>query len=115
MSENPFNFNNNNLNNFYNSDENSNDSEEENSGVLAYDEVRDIIIYYDMGEIDKKDKYLFFKNDYDKFIKKKEKIFDFFFNNNNKIKNNNIKTPTTNESSKGKKNFINVIKENFNL
>ena len=112
-------FMNNNNNNFNNnSDDNSNESEEENSGVLAYDEVRDIIIYYDMSEINKKDNSLFYKNDYEIFKKKREKILDYFFNNNinkNKNKNNNIKTPTTNESSQGKKNFINVIKENLNL
>ena len=94
------------------------DDESDNSGVLAYDEVRDIIVYYDMGDLNKKQGYLFDKGDYKNFLNtKKETYLNFFLNNNNNNENNRVlkienkkKTPPTNESSKNKKNFINIIK-----
>ena len=93
------------------------DDESENSGVLAYDEVRDIIVYYDMGDLNKKQGYLFDKDDYKYFLNtKKENYLNFFLNNNNNENNrvlkieNKKRTPPTNESSKNKKNFINIIK-----
>ena len=101
----------------------NNDDEEEsdNSGVLAYDEVRDIIVYYDMGDLKKNQNYLFEKNDYKMFLdKKKDKYLNFFFkkkenneNNNNrilKVNDNKKQTPSTNDTNKTKKTFINEIK-----
>ena len=85
---------------------------------MAYDEVRDIIVYYDMGDLNKKQGYLFDKGDYKNFLNtKKETYLNFFLNNNNNNENNRVlkienkkRTPPTNESSKNKKNFINIIK-----
>ena len=96
--------------------ENDDDDEEsDNSGVLAYDEVRDIIVYYDMGDLNKKQGFLFEKDDYKTFITgKKNSYLNFFLSNNEQnpvLKVDNKKqTPPTNETSKTKKNFINVIK-----
>jgi len=68
--------------------ENFNSENKNESGVLSYDEVRDIIVYYDMGEIERKEDFLFEKNDFEEFVKnKKKKIEKFFFDENlNKIK-----------------------------
>ena len=81
---------------------NSDDEEEsENSGVLAYDEVRDIIIYYDMRKFEKKNDYLFNKDDYKNFLfSKKEYYLNFFLNNNNN--NNNFKRNIKFENKKQK-------------
>ena len=95
---------------------NSDDEEEsENSGVLAYDEVRDIIIYYDMEKLEKKNDYLFNKDDYKNFLDlKKDFYLNFFFNNNNNI-NRNIKLENKKQKvnlidNKNKNNFINAKK-----
>ena len=91
------------------------DEESENSGVLAYDEVRDIIIYYDMGEIEKKNGYLFNKDDYKNFLYlKKDFYLNFFFNKNNNFNRNikleNKKQKVKSNDNKIKNNFINEIK-----
>ena len=84
--------------NFYNNNDDDEESED-NSGVLAYDEVRDIIVYYDMGDLVKKQGYLFQKDDYKHYLNsKKENYLNFFIN------------PYPNEKNKNKKNFINVTK-----
>ena len=64
-------------------DENKNDS-----GVLSYDEVRDIIVYYDMGEIERKNDFLFEKNDFEEFVRKKKKKYEKFFFDDFKLVNN---------------------------
>ena len=64
-------------------DENKNDS-----GVLSYDEVRDIIVYYDMGEIERKNDFLFEKNDFEEFVRKKKKKIEKFFFDDFKLVNN---------------------------
>jgi hypothetical protein len=64
-------------------DENKNDS-----GVLSYDEVRDIIVYYDMGEIERKTDFLFEKNDFEEFVRKKKKKYEKFFFDDFKLVNN---------------------------
>ena len=47
-------------------------------GILELDEVKDVIIYYNLNKESNKD-YLFKKFDYDFFIKKmKKKYFKFF-------------------------------------
>ena len=57
------------------------EKEEENSGVLTYNEVKDIIVYYDLTEISKEKNYLFKKDERNKFDKKSKKIYaDKFFN-----------------------------------
>ena len=45
------------------------DEEEEDSNILSLDEVQDIIKYYDFNDIDKYNNYLFYKNDYNIFMK----------------------------------------------
>ena len=58
---------------------------EEESGILSMNEIEDIIIYNNMKDINKDDKYLFKKNDYDDFINEyKDKILSLFFDVNNK-------------------------------
>ena len=93
------------------------DEESDNSGVLAYDEVRDIIIYYDMGDLNKKQNYLFVKDDYKNYINNKKTIYlDFFIKSNMNQENNRVlkinenkkQTPPTNDTNKTKKNFINI-------
>ncbi len=64
----------------------------ENSGVLSFDQVKDIICYNNMNNIEKKNDFLFKKNErqiYD--INYKNKYLNFFFvkNINNKEKNTN--------------------------
>ena len=98
--------------NYFEDDDNE---ESDNSGVLAYDEVRDIIVYYDMGDLNKKQGFLFEKDDYKNFINgKKNNYLNFFLNNNEQNRvlkiDNKKQTPPTNETSKTKKNFINAIK-----
>ncbi len=101
--------------NYFNDDD---DIESDNSGVLAYDEVRDIIVYYDMGDLQKNQNYLFETDDYKIFLnKKKDKYLNFFCkiseNNNNriiKVNDNKKQTPPTNDTNKTKKTFINEIK-----
>ena len=54
----------------------------ENSGVLSFDQVKDIICYYNMNTQDKKNDFLFKKNErqiYD--TNKKNKYVNFFFGN----------------------------------
>ena len=70
----------------------------ENSGVLSFDQVKDIICYYNMNSPDINNNFLFKKNErqiYD--INKKNKYINFFLDNNNnnfdndkKNNNNNI-------------------------
>ena len=76
----------------------------ENSGVLSFDQVKDIICYNNMNNVDKKNDFLFKKNErqiYD--INYKAKYLNFFFGNNNKEKNiglnTNINTNTNNNSN----------------
>jgi len=60
----------------------------ENSGVLSFDQVKDIICYYNMNNTDKQSDFLFQKNErqiYDASCK--NKYLNFFFGNN---KNNDI-------------------------
>ena len=60
----------------------------ENSGVLSFDQVKDIICYYNMNNTDKQSDFLFQKNErqiYDTHCK--NKYLNFFFPNN---KNNDI-------------------------
>ena len=65
----------------------------ENSGVLSFDQVKDIICYYNMNNTDKQSDFLFQKNErqiYD--IQCKNKYLNFFFPNykiNDIDKNNN--------------------------
>ena len=57
------------------------EKEEENSGVLTYNEVKDIIIYYNLTEIGKENNYLFKKDDRNKFDKNfKKKYANKFLN-----------------------------------
>ncbi len=76
--------------NFVKNNDNDDEESDDNSGVLAYDEVRDIIVYYDMGDLEKKQGYLFQKDDYKNFLssEKKENYLNFFINEN--IKNKKI-------------------------
>jgi hypothetical protein len=56
----------------------------ENSGVLSFDQVKDIICYYNMNNPDKQNNFLFQKNErqiYD--INYKNKYLNYFFGSNN--------------------------------
>ena len=67
-------------------DKNSN----ENSGVLSYDQVKDIICYYNMNNTDKKSNFLFQVNERQIFeLNNKKKYLTFFFGD--KIDDNNNK------------------------
>ena len=56
------------------------EKDEDNSGVLTYNEVKDIIVYYDLTDINKDKNYLFKKDERDKFDKNsKKKYVDRFF------------------------------------
>jgi hypothetical protein len=55
----------------------------ENSGILSYDEVKDIICYYDMNSRSKKNDFLFKINEREIYdINSKNKYLNFFFENN---------------------------------
>ena len=83
------------------------EDESDNSGVLAYDEVRDIIVYYDMEDIEKNKGYLFSDNDYNNFINfKKESYLKFFF------EKNNANTEIIKSSDKKQKNLKNNMNKN---
>lgn len=65
----------------------------ENSGVLSFDQVKDIICYYNMNNTDKQSDFLFQKNERKMFdINYKSKYLNFFFGcskNKDYNKNNN--------------------------
>ena len=66
----------------------------ENSGVLSFDQVKDIICYYNMNNTDKQSDFLFQKNErqiYDIYYKNKYLTFFLGNNkNNNNINNNDL-------------------------
>lgn len=99
----------------YISDNDNNDESEDNSGVLAYDEVKDIIVYYNMKEV--KSKCLFNEGDYETYSQdRKNKYINYFgFNQKENVNYSNTKitetkSPSTNPSSKTKTNYVSVIK-----
>jgi hypothetical protein len=56
------------------------EEEEEDSNILSIDEVQDIIKYYDFNNINKNDNYLFYFNDYKRFLKMNKALLnDEFF------------------------------------
>ena len=85
----------------------------ENSGVLSFDQVKDIICYYNMKSSGKQNDFLFQRNErqiYD--IKYKKKYFNFFFGNNGNTneKNNNL-TNNINELNDD----LNYLNQNINF
>ena len=69
-------------------DKNSN----ENSGVLSYEQVKDIICYYNMSNTDKKSNFLFQVNEREIFdLNNKNKYEKFFFGNNENENNDKKK------------------------
>ena len=61
-------------------EEDEDEEEEEDSNILSLDEVQDIIKYFSFKNVNKNDKYLFYKNDYKKFItQKKSFLINEFF------------------------------------
>ena len=97
----------------YISDNGNEDESEDNSGVLAYDEVKDIIIYYNMNEV--YSKFLFTDGDYEKFSNERKNKYIHYFRLNQKenfnysnTKINDTKSPSTNPSSKTKTNYVSV-------
>ena len=79
----------------------------ENSGVLSFDQVKDIICYYNMNNTDKQSDFLFQMNEREIFnINGKNKYLNYFFGNinNDKDKNNRLIdeliSPNTNNNSK---------------
>ena len=100
----------------YISDNGNEDESEDNSGVLAYDEVKDIIIYYNMNEV--YSKFLFTDGDYEKFSNERKNKYIHYFRLNQKenfnysnTKINDTKSPSTNPSSKTKTNYVSVNKQ----
>ena len=74
----------------------------ENSGVLSFDQVKDIICYHNMNNIDKKYDFLFRKNEREIYdINIKSKYLNFFFPN------------TNNKEIQGKGNDNNDISDDF--
>ncbi len=70
-----------------------------------------------MGDLNKKQNYLFVKDDYKNYINNKKTIYlDFFIKSNMNQENNRVlkinenkkQTPPTNDTNKTKKNFINI-------
>ena len=92
----------------YISDIDNDDEGNENSGVLAYEEVKDIICYYDMKKY--KTKFLFTEGDYSNYITNRKDLYIKFFGF--KKENSGMKTASTNASSKTKNNYVSVIKTN---
>ena len=84
----------------------------ENSGVLSFDQVKDIICYYNMKTSGKQNDYLFQKNERQIFdIKYKKKYFNFFFSNNGNINENNCTNNNNNELNDD----LNYLNQNINL
>lgn len=98
------------------------DEDDDSSGALTYNQVKDIIINFakdDKFISSNKTNYLFNKNDYDNFIKKKSLFYNFFGFNKSDIQTNILKenlldnypgSPSTKGSSKNKNNHVNLIK-----
>ena len=108
--------------------EDDDEDEEEDSGVLAYDDVKDIIVYFDMENVESKDKWLFYKGDYQVFnCENKGKYMKMWFDKeegkecknwysgkDKKSMSKESKSPSTNDSNTTKNNYISVIKLNNN-
>lgn len=83
--------------------------DKDESGVLTYDEVRDIIVYNDFNNIEQKDRHLFYKNDYQNFMMVGQyKYAKALFNN--QTKDSADKSGSTKDSSSNKKAHVTVIK-----
>ena len=70
-------------------------SKGEDSGILSMDEVKDIIIYYDMNDIKKEDNFIFNYNDYNEFVKKNREMINekfFYIKDNYNINQYKVKT-----------------------
>ena len=85
----------------------------ENSGVLSFDQVKDIICYYNMKSSGKQNDFLFQRNErqiYD--IKYKKKYFNFFFGNNG---NTNEKNNNLNNNINELNDDLNYLNQNINF
>ena len=51
----------------------------EDSGLLSFDKIEDLIVYNNMKDINKKDDYLFFKEDRKIFNNKYAKVLSKYF------------------------------------
>jgi hypothetical protein len=89
-------------------------SEHEESGVLSYDEVKDLIKCIDFRKYEIQDNYIFFPNDFETFDMKKYKKKLFAFDEEHTQGEGNILDINISSSTKGsssnKKNFISLIK-----
>ena len=64
----------------------------ENSGILSFDQVKDIICYYNLNSRNKQNDFLFKKNDREIYdINSKNKYLNFFFENNINLENSKDK------------------------
>ena len=68
------------------------EEEEEDSNILSIDDVQDIIKYYDFNNINKNDNYLFYFNDYKKFLKMKKSLLNEEFFKETIYSSNSITT-----------------------
>ena len=82
------------------------------SGVLTYDEVKDIIQCLDFKTYDVKDRNVFTKHDHDKFnaIYRVKYANALFRSDVEIVMDSSNKSCSTKDSSSNKKNFISVIK-----
>lgn len=88
------------------------DNKQEDSGVLAYEDVKDIIKYNSFDEFAQSKSNLFDSITFEKFIKGyQEKLVSRFFDDyNSKNIRKEHKSLSTNESSHNKRNYFNIIK-----
>jgi hypothetical protein len=83
------------------------------SGVLTFDEVKDIIVYYHFKDVNINERNIFFKNDVEIFNQENRlKYMNLFFNNQSEVGAviDNNKSYSTKDSSSNKKNYISLIK-----
>lgn len=95
------------------SNSDSEENDEDSSGALTYDQVKDIIINFseEIRFIYAKN-YLFSKNDYDTFIKNKKDILSQFFFNNESLKEDNKLSLNIKKTVNSKKSNGGVFEEN---
>ncbi len=81
------------------------------SGVLTFDEVKDIIVYYDFKDVNLKSRHLFSPNDYNFFNSEyRSKYMNALFGGEPGTHVDNNRSYSTKDSSSNKKNFASIIK-----
>jgi hypothetical protein len=100
-----------NVEEFCNEEPEQEDAEDE--GVLTVDQVKDIIVYFDFDELDVEDQCLFYENDYKEFeFYQKYKYIKYFFNKKSVPMQNDDTSdvsPSTKDSSSYRQTLIPLI------